>query len=266
MPSLCRYWELARRFPEVPRYQLYWAQSLCKAGMFADASRAAAAVEGFPQASPSGCREGRGTWAPSLPLLATPCLPARVSTWHLAPRHRRAPRCVQEVSQLQAAIKYEAGDLRGCRAALEAALASGDPSAAANAGCLLYKEGQYAAAAAQFGAASAAGGHTPELAYAVAACQYRQHDFPAALASLADIVEAGVQQHPELGIGTQTEGMEVGVGWPLCCPVQQRRRATRWRPVPGRAAPYLGRAPAPAPAPALPCPPRRRAAWATAPS
>ncbi len=113
------------------------------------------------------------------------------------------------MSQLQAAIKYEAGDLRGCRALLETALASGDPAATANAGCLLYKEGQYAAAAEQFAAASAAGGHTPALAYAVAVCQYRQHAMPAALASLADIVEAGVQQHPELGIGTQTEGMEV---------------------------------------------------------
>lgn len=53
-------------------------------------------------------------------------------------------------------------------------------------------------------------GYSAELAYAVAACQYRQGDFSGAAASLADIVELGVQQHPELGIGTQTEGMEVG--------------------------------------------------------
>ena len=72
-------------------------------------------------------------------------------------------------------------------------------------------------------------GQSAELAYATAVCQYHQGDYPAALASLAEIVEHGVQQHPELGIGTQTEGMEVRfgcccdgqsaaqVGWPCCC-------------------------------------------------
>ena len=54
------------------------------------------------------------------------------------------------------------------------------------------------------------GGYTPELAYSLAACQYRGGDLAGAAASLAQVVQAGVQQHPELGIGTQTEGMEVG--------------------------------------------------------
>jgi len=121
------------------------------------------------------------------------------------------------VRQLQCAIKYEAGDLRGCRAALEA-LGPGDAAATASAGCLLYKEGQYAAAQAQFAEAAQMVGYSPELAYGVAACQYQQRDYAGALASLGDIVAAGVQQHPELGIGTQTQGMEVsmvglGQGW-----------------------------------------------------
>lgn len=55
----------------------------------------------------------------------------------------------QEVRLLQCAIKYEAGDLRGCRAALEA-LPPGGPAAAATAGCLAYKEGRWAEAAARF--------------------------------------------------------------------------------------------------------------------
>ncbi|KAI3430438.1 hypothetical protein D9Q98_005033 [Chlorella vulgaris] len=150
---------LAHRYRDVPQYQLYWAQSLCKAGLFNEAIRAAAAIEGFPQ----------------------------------------------EVGQLLAAIKYESGDLRGCRAALEAALAAGDPSAGASAGCVLYKEGQYSAAATQFAEAAAAGGGSAELAYALAVCHYRRRDFQASIASLAQIVEAGAQQYPELGIGAQTE-------------------------------------------------------------
>lgn len=46
----CRYAGLAHRYRDVPQYQLYWAQSLCKAGLFNEAIRAAAAIEGFPQA------------------------------------------------------------------------------------------------------------------------------------------------------------------------------------------------------------------------
>lgn len=53
-------------------------------------------------------------------------------------------------------------------------------------------------------------GFSPDLAYALAACRYRAGDLSGAAAVLADVVQAGVQLHPELGIGTQTEGMEVG--------------------------------------------------------
>lgn len=62
-------------------------------------------------------------------------------------------------------------------------------------------------------------GFAPELAYALAACRYRGGDLSSAAAALADVVQAGVQLHPELGIGTQTEGMEVsrGVG---CTPAR----------------------------------------------
>ncbi|PRW32971.1 TPR repeat-containing isoform B [Chlorella sorokiniana] len=51
-------------------------------------------------------------------------------------------------------------------------------------------------------------GFSPELAYGLAACRYRAGDLSGAAAALADVVQAGVQLHPELGIGTQTEGME----------------------------------------------------------
>lgn len=47
-----------QRCPGVPQYQLYWAQSLCKAGRYAEASRAAAGVEGLTQV-----RSGWAGWA-----------------------------------------------------------------------------------------------------------------------------------------------------------------------------------------------------------
>ena len=129
---------------------------------------------------------------------------------------------MQEVSQLHCAIAFGAGDLRGCRAALDAlAVDAADPTAAAaNLGCVLYREGRYAEAQEQFAMAAqvvqegsnggSGGYYCPELVYAVAACQYRQGQLAAALGTLAGVVEAGVHLHPELGIGTQTEGMQVG--------------------------------------------------------
>lgn len=262
------YEALTQRCPGVPEYRLHWAQALCKAGRYGEAARTATSVEGQEQA----------------------------------------------VRQLQAAIQYEAGDLRGCRAALEVlGDAAADPAAAAAAaaaaGCVLYKEGRWAEAAQQFVAAAQAvrggradaaaawpqawpgsclaallpfsprtllvtrclhppahppsaspqGGYTPELAYSLAACQYRGGNLAGAAASLAQVVEAGVQQHPELGIGTQTEGMEVGgaggcfvwggVGAASCRWAGHPLLAPTWMPAAHRS-------------PAA-C---RRAAWATAAS
>ncbi len=87
-----------------------------------------------------------------------------------------SPLALQAVRHLQASIKYEAGDLRGCRAALEA-LPPGSAAATTAGGCIAYKEGQYAEAAAQFGEAAQMAGYPPELAYAVAVCQYQQRDY-----------------------------------------------------------------------------------------
>lgn len=55
-------------------------------------------------------------------------------------------------------------------------------------------------------------GYSPDLAYALAACQYRAADYVGAASGLAELIQLGVQAHPELGIGTQTEGLEVGDG------------------------------------------------------
>lgn len=50
---------------------------------------------------------------------------------------------------LTCAIRFEQGDLKGCQQALELMLPA-EPAATVNLGCLLYKESQWAAAAAQF--------------------------------------------------------------------------------------------------------------------
>tara|TARA_B100000795_G_scaffold183408_1_gene139066 strand:- start:104 stop:331 length:228 start_codon:yes stop_codon:yes gene_type:complete len=48
-----------------------------------------------------------------------------------------------------------------------------------------------------------------ELAYAIGLCYYQQKQFGPALKHIAEIIERGVREHPELSVGSQTEGIEV---------------------------------------------------------
>ena len=40
-------------------------------------------------------------------------------------------------------------------------------------------------------------------------CHFRLKDFAPALKHIADIIERGIREHPELSVGMQTEGIEV---------------------------------------------------------
>ena len=40
-------------------------------------------------------------------------------------------------------------------------------------------------------------------------CMSRLKDFAPALKHIADIIERGIREHPELSVGMQTEGIEV---------------------------------------------------------
>jgi tetratricopeptide repeat protein 30 len=44
-------------------------------------------------------------------------------------------------------------------------------------------------------------GDQPELAYNIALCYYRQKQFGPALKHVAEIIEKGVRDHPELSVG-----------------------------------------------------------------
>ncbi len=143
------YEALAARCPAVPEYRLYWAQSLAKAGQWGEAARVAASVEGFQKVSGLmwGSRNGQAWRRGAGGICAHACRNRSVEYPALAAATPLpAP---QEVRLLQCAIKYEAGDLRGCRAALEA-LPAGGSAAATTAGCLAYKEGRWAEAASRF--------------------------------------------------------------------------------------------------------------------
>eukprot|EP00959_Pyramimonas_sp_CCMP1952_P185343 3875526-Pyramimonas_sp.AAC.1 len=56
-------------------------------------------------------------------------------------------------------------------------------------------------------------GSKAELMYNIALCYYRTKQrtkqFGPALKHLAEIIERGVREHPELSVGSYTDGMEV---------------------------------------------------------
>ena len=112
------------------------------------------------------------------------------------------------VLQLQAAIRYEEDDLPGSRALL-AQCAQDDPDTVVNAACITYKEGKYDDARAKFTEAMAAIGYAPDLAYSIALCHFALKQYGPALKHVAEIIERGVREHPELSVGSTTDGVEV---------------------------------------------------------
>ncbi|NXY50563.1 TT30A protein, partial [Ceuthmochares aereus] len=165
--------------PAPDAYRLYQAQALYKAGLYNEALRAAS------------------------PLLDLPAYQGRAL-------------------RLQAAIRYAQGDLPAAKSLVEEALAApadGGPAAARdpseraeaeiNLGCLLYRQGRHEEASGKFSSAMQVLGYCPELSYNMALCCYAAKQYTAALKHISDIIERGIHQHPELGVGVTAEGIDV---------------------------------------------------------
>ncbi|XP_078034511.1 tetratricopeptide repeat domain 30 isoform X2 [Augochlora pura] len=78
-----------------------------------------------------------------------------------------------------------------------------------NLGCLLYKEEQYEQALKKFANALQIAGFKPHLSYNVALCYFKLKEYAASLKYIADIIEQGIREHPELGVGMTTDGIEI---------------------------------------------------------
>jgi tetratricopeptide repeat protein 30 len=74
---------------------------------------------------------------------------------------------------------------------------------------LLFKEAKYDEACEIYSEASKIVGFRAELAYDIALCFYMQKQFTAALKNIAEIIERGIRDHPELGIGVAIDGLDV---------------------------------------------------------
>ena len=118
------------------------------------------------------------------------------------PQHR------QRLLNLIAACEYEQEDLASCKGHLDQCIQDEADTVVAQ-GCVHMKEGDYDRALERFEAAMKIVGYQAELAYNVALCYYKTKQFGPAMKNIAEIIEKGVREHPELGIGSNTEGMDV---------------------------------------------------------
>jgi tetratricopeptide repeat protein 30 len=150
--------------PDVDEYKIYYAQSLFKAGMYPEATRAAVRVD---------------------------------SEQH-----------VERMITLQAVIKYEQDELSLCKALLDRC-PSDDPDVLINYAAIAFKEGNFESARTQYSEAINTMGYQADLAYNIALCFYREKQFGPALRHVAEIIEKGVRNHPELSVGSNTDGIEV---------------------------------------------------------
>lgn len=75
--------------------------------------------------------------------------------------------------------------------------------------CLLFKEEKYEEARQKFQDAMNMTGYQCDIAYNIALCYYKLKQLAPSLKHIADIIEKGVREHPELGVGSNSEGVEV---------------------------------------------------------
>ncbi|XP_022658940.1 tetratricopeptide repeat protein 30A-like isoform X2 [Varroa jacobsoni] len=121
------------------------------------------------------------------------------------------PELKLSLHKLRAAIEYARDDVSSAAKELQAAEDHGDPDVQVNHACILYKENKFEEARQKFQTAMQAQGYSAQLCYAAALCCYRLKLYQQALKHIADIIERGIREHPELSVGMATEGIEVHV-------------------------------------------------------
>lgn len=158
------YEQLVKFHPGVEEYNMYLAQSLYKAGMYPEATKAALTVD-----------DEQYTY---------------------------------RMFHLQAAIHYQQDNLPAAKGFVNQCQPDDPDTVVAN-GAIIYKEGDFEGARMKFVEAMNPLGHQPDLAYNIALCYYKMKQYGPALKHIAEIIEQGVREHPELSVGSNTDGIEV---------------------------------------------------------
>jgi tetratricopeptide repeat protein 30 len=114
----------------------------------------------------------------------------------------------QRIAVLQAMIKYEQDELQSCKSLLDQCV-SDDPDVIINYAAISFKEGKFEEARSKYNDALTTLGYHADIAYNIALCYYREKQYGPALRHIAEIIEKGVRSHPELSVGSNTDGIEV---------------------------------------------------------
>ncbi|KAL7754390.1 hypothetical protein RI367_000371 [Sorochytrium milnesiophthora] len=110
------------------------------------------------------------------------------------------PQYAAKSMKLQAAIKYEMSDLLGCKALVDQCDPD-DVDTIINQACLLFKDNKFEQALLKYTDASKRAGYQPEISYQIALCHFRLGQFVPSLKQLAEIIERGIRDYPELNVG-----------------------------------------------------------------
>jgi len=115
------------------------------------------------------------------------------------------PEFTERVMLLQAAISYEQDEVQLARSILDQCSPEAEEKQVFE-GALLWKEKRHADAMKQFSDAMNTAGYQPDLAYNIALCYYSMKQYGPAVKHIAEIIERGVRDHPELSVGALADG------------------------------------------------------------
>jgi len=116
----------------------------------------------------------------------------------------------ERVMLLQAAVAYEQDEVGLARGILDQCSPDAEERQVFE-GALLWKEKRHAEAMKLFTDAMNTAGYQPDLAYNIALCYYSQKQYGPALKHIAEIMERGIREHPELSVGALADGAAGGL-------------------------------------------------------
>merc|ERR1719440_2764986 len=114
------------------------------------------------------------------------------------------PEFTERVMLLQAAVSYEQDEVQLARSILDQCSPDAEERQVFE-GALLWKEKRFPDAMKQFTDAMNTSGYQPDLAYNIALCYYSQKQYGPAMKHVAEIIERGVRDPPELSVGACAE-------------------------------------------------------------
>lgn len=166
------YAKLVQLYPQVSQYRVYYSQSLLKAGEIDESKRA---------------------------------FEFGYNLNHDQQQHR-----TQRELMLQMCIKFNEGDLKGCRSLLNQCVEE-DPETILAQATLCAKEGRYEDALELYSEAFNIQGFEAEIAYNIALCNYMMGEYHDALEAIQEIIDRATETYPEFSESNADEYNKVEV-------------------------------------------------------